>query len=156
MTDDLSRLDEWFGQIMRALSPSERRRAALKLGQALRRSNLARIAANLEPDGSPMERKKARYDEHRRLRAAAGGKMFKGLRFAKKWRIDIADDSVTLRPASNVGARVGAINQFGETATVGRLRNGRSIRTKYPERRLLGFSEGDERLAVDVAASFVK
>jgi hypothetical protein len=51
--DDLTRLDEWLGQILQGLSAPERRSAALKLGQALRRSNLKRIAANVDPDGTP-------------------------------------------------------------------------------------------------------
>jgi hypothetical protein len=54
--DDLTRLDEWLGQILQGLSAPERRSAALKLGQALRRSNLKRIAANVDPDGTPSPR----------------------------------------------------------------------------------------------------
>jgi phage virion morphogenesis protein len=95
---DLARLDEWFGRILKGLSPAERRRAALKLGQALRRSNLKRIAANIDPDGTPFAPRKARYDRKGRLRTKAGGKMFQGLRYAKHWRIDADEDGVELSP----------------------------------------------------------
>jgi phage virion morphogenesis protein len=155
MADDLARLDLWFGQIMEALSPSQRRRAALKLGQALRKSNLKRIAANVEPDGSKMAQKKARYDRRKRLVEPAGGKMFQGLRYAKQWRINPLDDGVEIVPANNLAGRTGEINQFGETVTVGRLRDGRRIRAKYAERILLGFSDADEKLSLDVAVNLV-
>lgn len=155
MADDLHRLEAWFGQILQGLAPKERRRAALKLGQALRRSNLARISANTQADGTPMVPKKARYDRHKRLRQKAGGKMFKGMRLAKLWKLDIREDGLTLAPKSAVADRFGATNQWGETATVGRLRNGQRIRYKYPERRLLDFSDGDENLALEIAAGLI-
>lgn len=155
MSEDLARLESWFGQIITALSPPERRRAAAKLGRALRKSNLARISANVEPDGSAMEPKKARYDRRGRLREAAGAKMFTGLRYSKQWRIDAQEDGVEILPSSNIAGHVAAVNQFGETVTVGRLRNGHRIRAKYPERRLLGFSDADEKLALDIAAELL-
>jgi hypothetical protein len=49
-----------------------------------------------------------------------------------------------------------AVSQFGETVTVGRLRNGTKIRARYPERRLLGFSEEDEGLALEIAAAMIE
>lgn len=153
---DLTRLDEWFGRILQGLSPADRRRAALKLGQALRRSNLKRIAANIDPDGTPFAPRKARYDRKGRLRTKAGGKMFQGLRYARHWRIDADEDGMELSPASPVAARMAAVSQFGETVTVGRLRNGQRIRARYPERRLLGFSKEDEGLALEIAAAMIE
>ena len=150
MDDDLTRLEEWFGQILSGLSPRERRRAAQKLGQALRRSNIARIAANVQPDGSAMEPRKERRDRHGKVTIAAGAKMFTGLRFARRWRIDAAEDGVEIQPATNAAAYTAAINHFGQTKVIGRLRNGRTIRARYPERRLLGFSGEDERLVLDI------
>lgn len=154
MAEDLARLEEWFGKILRGMEPAERRRALLKLARLLRKSNLARISANKDPDGAAMEAARPRY-EHRRLVRAAGARMFRGLRQAKQWRIDAADDGVELKPASNVAGRMAAVHHFGETATVGRLRNGRRIRYKYPERRLLGFSPEDEAAALNVAADWL-
>lgn len=154
--DDLTRLDEWLGQILQGLSAPERRSAALKLGQALRRSNLKRITANVDPDGTPFAPRKPRYDRQGRLRARAGGKMFQGLRYAKHWRIDADETGVELSPASPITARMAAVSQFGETVTVGRLRNGQRIRARYPERRLLGFSREDENLALDIIAGMIE
>lgn len=154
--DDLTRLDEWFGQILQGLAPAARRRAAVKLGQALRRSNLKRIGANTNPDGTPFEPRKPRYDRRGRLRMKAGGKMFRGLRMAKQWKIDADEDGVELAPVSPVAAKMGRVSQFGETITVGRLRSGKRIRARYPERKLLGMSDDDEDLAMLIAAQMIE
>ena len=153
--DDLSLFEEWFGRIIAGLQPAARRRAAVKLGQALRRSNLSRIAANVDPDGVAFDPRKPRKDRRGRLRNRQGGKMFKGLRQARNWRIDADDDGVEVRPASGNVDRVGAVSQFGEVATVGYLRSGRAIRTRYPVRRLIGFSDDDRQLPVDIAADLL-
>ncbi|NOW46713.1 phage virion morphogenesis protein [Novosphingobium sp. SG751A] len=156
MADDLSRLDEWFGRIIAGLEPAQRRKATLKLGRLLRRSNLKRIGANVDPDGVPFAPRKARLDRRGRLRKGAGGKMFKGLRKLAKWRINAAADGVEIMPVTNTADRVGSVSQFGQTVTVGRLRNGRKIRAKYEERRLLGFSREDEDLALQVAGELLE
>lgn len=153
--DDLSRLDDWFGRILHGLEPGQRRKAALKLGQALRRSNLKRVEANVNPDGSAMEARKPRKDARGRLRKKAGGKMFQGLRFARHWRIDGNQDGVSITANSPLVDRTAAVSQFGEVATVGRLRSGKPIRYRYPERRLLGFGPEDEDLALQVASDMI-
>lgn len=153
-SDALAGLDEFLGRILASLTPAQRRRAALKLGQALRRSNLARIAANVEPDGGAMEARKARRDRRGRLRRKAGGKMFARLRYARNFRIEARSDSVEIAPAGAI-ARLAAVHHFGEEDMVGRLRDGRVIRTRYPARRLLGFSREDQTLALDIAAGLL-
>ena len=45
-SDALAGLDPWLGDILAGLSPAKRKRAATKLGQALRRSNLAPPMSN--------------------------------------------------------------------------------------------------------------
>ena len=149
-SDALAGLDEWLGRILQGLSPAQRRRAALKLGQALRRSNLARQAANVEPDGGPMEKRKSRLDRRGRVRSKGGGKMFRKLRYARRWAIDARADSVEISPKGD--ARIAAEHHFGKKGLVGRGPDGRKIFTRYPERRLLGFGQGDDQLAIDIAA----
>jgi len=156
MDDGLNRFDTWFARILAGLSPAQRRRAAVKLGQALRRSNLQRISDNIEPDGRAMEPRKPRLDERGKLRKRQSGKMFKGLRRLRNWKIDADEEGVEIRPANGSVDRVASISQFGEEAVVGRLRSGRQIRYRYPERKLLGFSRGDEQLALEIAASMIE
>lgn len=155
-SDDLSRFDEWFGQILAGLSPAQRRKATLKLGQELRRSNLKRVAANIEPDGRPMEPRKPRLDRRGKVRKRGSGKMFKGLRKLRNWKIEADADGVEIRPATGSVDRVGAVSQFGEVADVGRLHDGRTIRHRYAQRRILGFGPEDEHIALDIAASLMQ
>jgi hypothetical protein len=152
---DLTRLDEWFGRILKGLSPADRRRAALKLGQALRRSNLKRIAANIDPDGTPSPHARPATT----ARAACAPKP--GARCSRACATPSTGASTPTKTAWNsprlpVTARMAAVSQFGETVTVGRLRNGTKIRARYPERRLLGFSEEDEGLALEIAAAMIE
>lgn len=153
--DDLSRLDEWMGQVLHGLAPPQRKRAGQQLGRDLRKSNLKRIAQNVEPDGTPMEPKKARYDRRGRLREKAGGKMFQGLRFAKHWRIDATEDGVSVTAQSPLVDRTGSVSQFGETKTIGRLRDRTPIRYRYPVRRLLGFSPEDEDRVMQIGSDMI-
>lgn len=147
--DDLAAFDAYFGRILAGLTPARRRRATLKLGQALRRANVQRIAANEQPDGTAMEPRKPRLDRRGRVRRKAGGKMFRKLRQAKKWRIDAQPDSVEILATGNT--RIAAQHQFGEEGQVGRAPDGRRIKHRYPARRLLGFAPGDEREALQIA-----
>lgn len=156
MADDLSQFDEWFGRILAGLSPSQRRKAAMKLGRELRKSNLARIAANVEPDGRAMEARKPRHDRRGRLRKRQAGKMFKGLRRLRNWTILADADSVEIRPASGSVDRVASVSQFGEVSLVGYRRAGGPIRTRYPVRRILGFGPEDEHLALEVTRAMVE
>ncbi|MDT8758233.1 phage virion morphogenesis protein [Sphingomonas psychrotolerans] len=153
MADDLTEFDAWFGRIIAGMEPGQRARAAFKLGQALRQANLARIAGNVDPDGTPFEPRKHRKDRRGRLRRR--GLMFKGLRRARNWRIIADAEGVEVRPSSSGADRVGAVSQFGEVDTVGRARDGRTIRVRYPERRLLGFSAEDRQLAIDIAGEML-
>jgi len=146
----LAALDDWFGQVLEGPSPTQRKRAAMKLGKALRRSNIDRMARNVEPDGGPMEARKARLDQRGRVRRKAGGKMFRKLRLVRQWSIKATPDSVEISPAK--GDSVAATHHFGLRAFVGRAPDGSKVYTRYPERRLLGFSDADRDAVLDVVS----
>lgn len=153
-SDALAGFDEWFGQILAGLAPGERRRAAVKLGQALRRANLQRITANTQPDGSAMEARKPRLDRRGRVRARQPkGRMFPKLRYARMWRIDATPDSTEVALAK--GSAVAAQHHWGLRGLVGRTPDGKRVFTRYPARLLLGFAPDDEQLALDVAADII-
>lgn len=151
MADDLAELEQWLGRIQAGLASARRRAAALKLGQAIRRANLMRISANVEPDGGAMQKRKASANERGRVRQKAGARMFRRLRLAKAWSISADADGVEIAPASAAIDKVAAVHHFGETDRVGRLRDGRVIRAKYPERRLMGLSADDRALILETA-----
>ena len=152
-SDALAGFDEWFGRVLQGLKPGERKRAAMKLGQALRRSNLQRQQENVEPDGSPMEKRKSRMDRRGRVRKKAGGKMFRKLRYARRWAIDARPDSVELSPKGN--SKIPEVHHFGKKGFVGRGPDGRKIFTRYPERKLLGFDDADRQTAIDIVAELL-
>ena len=150
-SDALAALDQWFGQVLEGLSPAQRKRAGMKLGKALRKSNLERIASNVEPDGGPMEKRKARLDQRGRVRRKAGGKMFRKLRLARNFRITASPDSVEIAPVGGA-AKVASEHHFGLRGFVGRAPDGTKVFTRFPERRLLGFSDADRDLVLDVVS----
>ena len=155
MTDDLRALEQWLGRMQAGMAPARRRAAALKLGQALRRANLMRIGANVEPDGGAMEPRKASASEGGRVRQKAGSRMFRRLRLAKAWTLTVDADGVEITPASSSIDKIAATHHFGQTDRVGRLRDGRTIRAKYPERRLLGLTQDDRAAVLETAAAIL-
>lgn len=155
MADDLAQFEEWLGRILAGMDPGRRRRATIKLGQELRRANLMRIGGNVEPEGGAMENRKASVNERGRVRRKAGARMFRRLRLAKAWKISAGQDGVEISPASSAIDRLASVHHFGETDRVGRLRDGRTIRTKYVERRLLGFADADQMIVMETAAAFL-
>ncbi len=152
-SDALAGFDSFFGDILAGLTPAARRRATRKLGQALLRSNLKRIASNVEPDGGPMEKRKPRRDARGRLKRRTGGRMFRRLRIARQWRVDAQPESVEI--SLRRGDKVAAVHHFGERGFVGKGPDGKRIMARYPQRRLLGFGREDEELAVDIAAELI-
>ena len=109
MAEDLREFEEWLGRIANGLEPGRRRSASHKIGQALRRANLMRIAANTEPDGGTMAPRKSRLDRRGQVRGKAGGMMFRRLRLARSWKLDADADGVEITPASPAIDRVAAV-----------------------------------------------
>jgi len=155
MAEDLHEFEEWLEHIRDGLSSARRRTLSLKSAQALRRTNLKRIAANVEPDGDAMAPRKASRNERGRIRRKAGSRMFRRLRLARSWKIDADADGFEITPASASIDRVAAVHHFGEKGRVGRLRGGRIIRAKYEARRLLGFAREDRETIIEAAAAMV-
>lgn len=153
MTDDLSRIEPWIGELVRKLSPRERRKVALKLGQALRRENARRIAANVDPDGAAMEPRARRVDAREgRVRR----KMFPQIAKIRSLKVKPSPDGVEVGFVNPLVASTAAVHHFGEVGYVGRTRGGRTIRTRYPERRLLGFSEADMAIVTDALLAHIE
>lgn len=150
--DDLSAIEPWIGGLVGQLKPGARKRLSVKVGQLLRRANAARIAANVEPDGSAMEPRKPR--KPRRAEAKTGrikkkGKMFRKIAKAKALKVRPDPDGVELRFANPLIERTAAEHHFGLDGYVGRS-GGKTIRTRYAERALLGFGREDPDAIMDL------
>lgn len=153
MADDgMELLEPWLESHLAALSPARRAALARKVGQALRRANAKRIAANVQPDGTRMTPRKARP----RLKDSAGkavksGRMFPKLRLARSIAIRATPDGVEVGYNSGLAAHTARVHQFGLVDRVGRTADGREVRAKFPERILLGFAPEDRELILETA-----
>ena len=138
--EGLDALAPWLGGVLQKLKPGERLGLTRKLGKELRDANAARIRANVQPDGTPMEPRKSKRDKRGRLRKRRG-RMFPKTALARNLRAFARPDEieVTFRP---LVARTAAVHHYGLTAPVDpRIPN--SIEVRYPARRLLGFAPAD-------------
>lgn len=153
MDQDLARLDAWLAPLVSNLKPAARRRLALKIGQAERRLNAQRIAANVDPDGAPMEKrkKKARRAEAKAGRVRRTGRMFPRIGKIRALKVRPSPDGVEIGFASPLVEQTAQVHHFGLDGYVGKTRTGQQIRTRYPERRLLGFGANDEQEIMDLA-----
>lgn len=153
-SEALEGFDAFFGKVLEGLSPAARRKASRKLGRALLRANLDRIRANQQPDGSPMEKRKSRFDRRGRLRKKKKtGKMFPRLRLQRTWAIDARPDSVEISPRR--ADMIARIHHEGSRGLVGRDGSGKKVFARYPTRRLLGFAREDEELAMQLAEELI-
>lgn len=131
---------------MARLEPGQRLRLARRIGVLLRQVNAARVKANVEPDGSPMTARKPRDDRAAGRRKGRIRKkkdrMFRRIELARNMVVKPSADGVELGFRGRV-AQTAAVHHFGLEDAVDR-RNPRSIRVRYPARRLLGFAPEDE------------
>ena len=134
---NLDRLEPFLSRIAEALSPRERKGLLTKIGQSLRRSNSARIAANVQPDGTAMAARRPRPGSSKR------GKMFRQLRQARILKVRATSDQVSIGFVGQA-QQVAQVHHFGQEDEVGRTRDGRTIRARYVARQLLGFHPDDE------------
>lgn len=156
MADDLAELEPFLAAYLNRLGPAQRRKVARKVGEALRRQNARRIAANVEPDGSAMEpRKKRKRMSKGKGRIKRAGKMFPKIKMARSMKIRATPDDVSVGFAGMIG-QTAAAHHFGREDFVGRSADGRAIRAKYPERRLLGFSADDVEIITRAAMDLLE
>lgn len=135
----LEALAPWIEGYMARLSPARRLVLSRKIGQRLRRINAERIRRNVQPDGSAMA-PRARKNRKRR------GPMFKKIALARNLRVRAGPDDVELSFAPRVSGAA-AVHHYGLIDKVENRPN--SIRTRYPERRLLGFGPADQGEIMD-------
>lgn len=158
---DFRALEPWIQGLADQIKPNQMKGLARRIGMHLRRANSKRIAANVEPDGTPMEPRKPKkpnplpdWLEQRiaanpslRKKFGKGKKrrkektMFPRLRMARMLEIHAQPDGVSLNFGSKAG-RASTVHHFGLSDRVDDRRG--PLRARYPARRLLGFSPGDE------------
>lgn len=121
------------------LSPQTRRQLARNIGQALRKSQSARIARQQNPDGSAFEPRKPRKNFRQKQGRIKRKAMFAKLRTAKhlKVRSNGNDVSVGFNGSS---AAIAAVHQYGLKSSPSKNKD---FKVQYAQRELLGFSDED-------------
>lgn len=124
------------------LSPQARRQLARNIGQALRKSQQARIARQQNPDGTAFEPRKAQKQFGKKKGRIKRKAMFAKLRTAKylKVRSNANEVAVGFTESSSIIAN---IHQYGLIGTVNKKHG---LKVQYAQRELLGFSESDVEL----------
>lgn len=144
MADDLQQMAGFIEPLVKKLSPAERKRLMRDLIRTLRQRNQQRIRAQKNIDGSPYApRKKNLRSKTGRIRNAP---MFAKLRQAKYLRISATSDDAAIRITGSAG-KIATIHHKGLRAYVSRRMG---TKTEYPERNILGFTESDKDLVLDV------
>jgi phage virion morphogenesis protein len=143
MADGLEDLERAAGALLASLSAQQRRSLLRRMARALQQSQARRIASQRNPDGTAFEGRKPQ------LRQRKGGvrrkAMFTSLRRARFLHLGSDDRSLWVG-FSGRAARIASVHQYG-------LRDRPNLRAKamyYPERRLLGPSEADSGMLLDM------
>lgn len=128
-------LESWVALTIARLQPAEQRKLLRKVGQDLRRVNRQRMAAQTDPDGRAWEPRK----EYGRTRRGRPKQMMRKLRQAKRLRVEVSDSLIRIGWRGH-DSYLASVHHFGLTQ---RLQFGLA---HYPERPLLGITEGDEQM----------
>lgn len=128
-------LESWVALTIARLQPAEQRKLLRKVGQDLRRVNRQRMAAQTDPDGTAWEPRK----EYGRTRRGRPKQMMRKLRQAKRLRVEVSDSLIRIGWRGH-DSYLASVHHFGLTQ---RLQFGLA---HYPERPLLGITEGDEQM----------
>lgn len=145
MNDNLEALEGWAGGLLSQLEPAARTKLARELGQALRRSQQQRIAAQRNPDGSKYVPRKQRDLRGKQGRVKRKAQMFKKLRTAKHMKAWGDSEAVAVGFAGRV-ARIARVHQYGLSD---RAQPGVSD-VRYAARQVLGLAQAEVELIRDI------
>ncbi|GAA5097406.1 phage virion morphogenesis protein [Wohlfahrtiimonas larvae] len=125
---------EPLNDLIKALSPVERKKLAKKLGMQIRKNAGQRIKKNVDPDGNAFKaRKPQKY-------AMKKGRMFKKLSQLRRMKINATSNSVTVRYKNGLDSYIAGVHQRGESA---RINKDSRVKHKYAVRQLFGINDKD-------------
>ncbi|WP_429169242.1 phage virion morphogenesis protein [Aeromonas rivipollensis] len=147
--DDLSRLTHWADGLLASMEPAARRQLASEMARTLRASQVQRIRANRQPDGSPMAPRKPQ-PKLKQGRGRLRRKMFFKIS-NPAWLKARASEQQAVVEFVGTANRLATIHQYGLKDRI----KGREIR--YPSRELLGITNQEvERLEELLLAHLTK
>jgi len=145
MADDLAALEDWAAPLLAKLEPSGRRALTGLIARELRRSQMQRVAAQRNPDGSAYETRKPQRRTVRGQQGKVRGKMFTKLRTAKFLRVRTDAAGATIGFIGRA-ERIARVHQFGLRDSV--EKGGPNY--TYAERELLGFTDAERERIKDL------
>jgi phage virion morphogenesis protein len=143
VADDLTAFETWAVPLLAALTPARRRALARGIGQALRRGQAARIAAQKNTDGSAYEPRKV--TKARLQKGSIRGTMFEKLRAARHLRVQADEASVVVGFVGRT-ARIARVHHLGLRDEV----EPGGPRYDYPARELLGLTDAEREQVKDL------
>lgn len=143
MAEQLEQLEGFYQGLVENLSTRACLALSREIVRDLRKSQAQRIADQRNPDGSAFEpRKPQKRRKQGRIRKA----MFSKIRLNRYLKAKATASSASVEFTASA-ERIARVHQFGLRDRVSRIR---TLTVKYPERRLLGFSEADLRHIEDL------
>ncbi|TNH89152.1 phage virion morphogenesis protein [Aeromonas hydrophila] len=130
--DDLSRLTHWADGLLASMEPAARRQLASEMARTLRASQVQRIRANRQPDGSPMAPRKPQ-PKLKQGRGRLRRKMFFKISNTTWLKARTSEQQAVVEFVGTAN-RLATIHQYGLKDRI----KGREIR--YPARELLGIT----------------
>ncbi|APX77290.1 Mu-like prophage protein gpG [Achromobacter insolitus] len=144
MSNELERIEDWAAGLMTRLSAAQRRSINVKVGQALRRSQVKRITQQKQPDGSAYPARKQKKNLRGKRGRVKRRAMFLKLKGSRHLRTMANTDAAQVGFLGKV-ARIARVHQRGQ--------NDRPAPdlpdVRYPRRELLGFTVDDIELVRD-------
>ncbi|OAE63683.1 phage virion morphogenesis protein [Achromobacter insolitus] len=144
MSNELERIEDWAAGLMARLSASQRRSVNVKVGQALRRSQVKRITQQKQPDGSAYPARKQKKNLRGKRGRVKRRAMFLKLKGSRHLRAIANTDAAQVGFLGKV-ARIARVHQRGQNDRPGPDMPD----VRYPRRELLGFTADDIELVKD-------
>lgn len=153
--DDVAALEAELARLIAAVAPDQRRGLAMRIGRELRRSQAARIAAQLNPDGAPFApRKPKEHGRDRRgaiKRRARPAPMFRKLRTMRWLTMEATSEEVAIGFANSSAARIALVHQKGLRDRVSKKAG--SPEVTYAARGILGLTAVETARILDLVAA---
>lgn len=142
-------METWVGGLIAKLEPAARRRLAKAVATDLRRSQVERIAAQQNPDGTPYKPRKRQplRSKGGRMKRRAGN-MFQKLRRPSYLRATSTADDAVVGFANPQVSRIARVHQEGLRDRVARTPD--APEAEYPARVLLGYTDAERERLLDL------
>ncbi|HEX8446282.1 MAG TPA: phage virion morphogenesis protein [Sphingomonas sp.] len=147
MSDGLDQLEDLAGALLRGVAPAERRTLLRTVAREIAKSQRTRIAAQIQPDGTPFAPRKAKDQPKGRLRRKGRIKraaMFRRLRLAKHLQAGATDREAWIG-FSGEAARVARIHQEGREDAPAKGQ----AKVRYAKREILGLTDTERKIMLD-------